>query len=227
MFTQVYEPKGYRFTFLPRRGDLDRARGASRRADAVRLARDADEPAAQHRRHRRRRRRRARRRARSSSSTTPSRRRTSSSRSSSAPTSSLHSTTKYLGGHSDVVGGFVATNDPRSRSDSPSCRSRSARCRGRSTAGSSSAALKTLAVRMDRHCENASAIAAFLEDTLAWNVSSIRVCPRIPGTRSQRARCATSAGWCRSSSRTSRKRSTSSRARRSGSSPRASAASRA
>src|SRR6266508_2824028 len=24
----------------------------------------------------------------------------------------LHSTTKYLGGHSDVVGGFVATNDP-------------------------------------------------------------------------------------------------------------------
>ena len=24
----------------------------------------------------------------------------------------LHSTTKYLGGHSDVIGGFVATNDP-------------------------------------------------------------------------------------------------------------------
>ena len=28
----------------------------------------------------------------------------------------VHSTTKYLGGHSDVVGGFVATNDTRSRS---------------------------------------------------------------------------------------------------------------
>src|SRR4029453_9569902 len=24
----------------------------------------------------------------------------------------VHSTTKYLGGHSDVIGGFVATNDP-------------------------------------------------------------------------------------------------------------------
>ena len=49
----------------------------------------------------------------------------------------VHSTTKYLGGHSDVVGGFVATNDHDGRrARSRSCRSRSAPCRGRSTAGS-------------------------------------------------------------------------------------------
>ena len=52
MFTQVYEPKGYRFTFLTAERDLDRARRASRGADEARLARDADEPRAQHRRHR-------------------------------------------------------------------------------------------------------------------------------------------------------------------------------
>ena len=47
-----------------------------------------------------------------SSSTTRSRARTSSGRSSSAPTSSMHSTTKYLNGHSDSVGGVVvATRD--------------------------------------------------------------------------------------------------------------------
>ena len=45
------------------------------------------------------------------SSTTRSPRRTCSSRSRSAPTSSLHSATKYLGGHSDVVGGFLAVDD--------------------------------------------------------------------------------------------------------------------
>ena len=66
----------------------------------------------------------------------------------------VHSTTKYLGGHSDVVGGFVAVDDAelaeRARA---SCRTRSARCRRRSTATSCCAGVKTLAVRMDRHCD--------------------------------------------------------------------------
>ena len=47
----------------------------------------------------------------------------------------LHSTTKYLGGHSDVVGGAVVGNDPGSTRRSSSIRTRPARCRGRSTAG--------------------------------------------------------------------------------------------
>ena len=49
----------------------------------------------------------------------------------------VHSTTKYLGGHSDLIGGFIATNDPHDRrARAASCRSRSAPCRARSTRGS-------------------------------------------------------------------------------------------
>ena len=46
----------------------------------------------------------------------------------------VHSTTKYLGGHSDVVGGFVATRTTSSPTGSPSSRTRPGRCRARSTA---------------------------------------------------------------------------------------------
>ena len=45
----------------------------------------------------------------------------------------LHSTTKYIGGHSDVVGGALVTNDKRSTTRSASCRTGPARCRARST----------------------------------------------------------------------------------------------
>ena len=47
-----------------------------------------------------------------SRSTTRSPRRSTSARWSSAPTFVVHSTTKYLGGHSDVVGGVVVASDP-------------------------------------------------------------------------------------------------------------------
>ena len=76
----------------------------------------------------------------------------------------LHSTTKYLGGHSDVVGGFVATNDPtvaerlyflqKSLGAVPSPFDSWLVLRG----------IKTLAVRMRQHCENARQVAAFLDD---------------------------------------------------------------
>ena len=88
MTSQVYEPKGYRFTYVPAEEFDDEPRGAPRRRRRDGVGRDAVEPAAERRRHPPRRRRRARASARSSPSTTPSRRRTSSSRSSSAPTSS-------------------------------------------------------------------------------------------------------------------------------------------
>ena len=58
----------------------------------------------------------------------------------------VHSTTKYLGGHSDVLGGAVVLNSrPRcaaspSPTRSPSCSSASARCRARWMPGSPSAA---------------------------------------------------------------------------------------
>ena len=102
-------------TEVHRRG---RARGRRRRPrptlgggpatrDAHGLDRDADEPAPRHRRHRRGRRRRPSPRMRSWSSTTPSPRRGSSSPSPLGADIVVHSTTKYLGGHSDVIGGFV------------------------------------------------------------------------------------------------------------------------
>jgi cystathionine gamma-synthase len=74
----------------------------------------------------------------------------------------VHSATKYLGGHSDVVGGFIAVND-----DELAERLRFTQ----NAAGAVPApfdcymvlrGVKTLAVRMDRHCENARAIVDLL-----------------------------------------------------------------
>ncbi len=75
----------------------------------------------------------------------------------------VHSTTKYLGGHSDVIGGFAATSDPtiaerllflqKSLGAVPSPLDCWLVLRG----------IKTLAVRMRQHCHNAHALSGFLE----------------------------------------------------------------
>ena len=76
----------------------------------------------------------------------------------------VHSTTKYLNGHSDSIGGAVAVRRcASSPSASPTCRTRSAACRDRSTAFLTLRGIKTLALRMERHCANALAVAQFLE----------------------------------------------------------------
>lgn len=74
----------------------------------------------------------------------------------------VHSTTKYCGGHSDVVGGFLALDDD-------DLAERLAYLQNAIGAVGSPfdnyltlRGLKTLAVRMDRHCENAESIAEFL-----------------------------------------------------------------
>ena len=74
----------------------------------------------------------------------------------------VHSATKYLGGHSDVVGGFVAVDD-----DDLAERLALPAERGRRGAGPFDCYLvlrgvKTLAVRMDRHCANARAVVELL-----------------------------------------------------------------
>ena len=77
---------------------------------------------------------------------------------------SLHSTTKYLGGHSDVIGGAVLTNDD--------AWAENLRFQVKAS-GAAPAPLdcflvlrstKTLHLRMERHCRNARAIAAFLRE---------------------------------------------------------------
>jgi cystathionine gamma-synthase len=74
----------------------------------------------------------------------------------------LHSTTKYLGGHSDVVGGFVATNDEVLSERLAFLQKSLGAVPGPFDCWLVLRGLKTLAVRMQRHCENARAVAAFL-----------------------------------------------------------------
>ncbi len=75
----------------------------------------------------------------------------------------MHSTTKYLNGHSDIVGGCVVTKDADLTARLRSCTTPSAASPARSTASSPCAASRTLALRMERHCANALKIAAWLE----------------------------------------------------------------
>ena len=75
----------------------------------------------------------------------------------------VHSTTKYLGGHSDVIGGFVATNDPTIAERLYFLQKSLGAVPGPFDAWLVLRGVKTLAVRMRQHCENARAIAAFLE----------------------------------------------------------------
>jgi cystathionine gamma-synthase len=75
----------------------------------------------------------------------------------------VHSTTKYLGGHSDVVGGFVATNDPTIAERLFFLQKSLGAVPGPFDCWLVLRGLKTLAVRMERHFENARAIAAWLE----------------------------------------------------------------
>ena len=75
----------------------------------------------------------------------------------------LHSTTKYISGHSDVVGGFVATNDTAISEQLAFLQKSLGAVPGPFDCWLVLRGVKTLAVRMDRHCENAAAVASFLE----------------------------------------------------------------
>ncbi len=75
----------------------------------------------------------------------------------------VHSTTKYLGGHSDVIGGFVATNDPTIAERLAFLQNSLGAVPGPFDSWLVLRGLKTLAVRMRAHCENARAIAEFLD----------------------------------------------------------------
>jgi len=75
----------------------------------------------------------------------------------------VHSTTKYLGGHSDLVGGFAATNDPTVAERLAFLQNSLGAVPGPFDSWLVLRGLKTLALRMQRHCENAAAVAAFLD----------------------------------------------------------------
>jgi cystathionine gamma-synthase len=75
----------------------------------------------------------------------------------------VHSTTKYLGGHSDLVGGFAATSDPTVADRLAFLQNSLGTVPGPFDAWLVLRGLKTLALRMQRHCENAQAVAEFLD----------------------------------------------------------------
>src|SRR5881397_2624442 len=75
----------------------------------------------------------------------------------------IHSTTKYLGGHSDTVGGFVATNDNALAERLFFLQKSLGAIPGPFDAWLVLRGLKTLAVRMRQHCENARKVAEFLD----------------------------------------------------------------
>ncbi len=74
----------------------------------------------------------------------------------------LHSTTKYIGGHSDVVGGALVTNDDGLDDAFGFLQNGAGAVPGPFDAYLTMRGLKTLVLRMQRHSENASAIAEFL-----------------------------------------------------------------
>jgi cystathionine gamma-synthase len=75
----------------------------------------------------------------------------------------LHSTTKYLGGHSDVIGGFAATNDPTIAERLYFLQKSLGAVPGPFDCWLVLRGIKTLAVRMRQHCENATAVALWLD----------------------------------------------------------------
>ena len=74
----------------------------------------------------------------------------------------LHSTTKYLGGHSDVVGGFAATNDPTVAERLQFLLKSLGAVPGPFDCWLVLRGINTLAVRMRQHCHNAQALAVWL-----------------------------------------------------------------
>jgi len=90
----------------------------------------------------------------------------------------LHSTTKYIGGHSDVVGGALLTNDEELDTAFAFLQNGSGAVPGPFDAYLTIRGLKTLVLRMQRHSENAALVAEFLDEHPA--VASV-LYPGLPG----------------------------------------------
>lgn len=93
----------------------------------------------------------------------------------------LHSTTKYVGGHSDVVGGALITNDKELDDAFAFLQNGAGAVPGPFDAYLTIRGLKTLVLRMQRHSENASAVAEFLAGHPAVNTVLYPGLPSHPG----------------------------------------------
>ncbi|WP_104690780.1 cystathionine gamma-synthase [Helicobacter heilmannii] len=75
----------------------------------------------------------------------------------------VHSATKYLGGHSDVVAGLVTTNDPKLAQEIGFLQNAIGGVLGPQDSWLIQRGIKTLAVRMQAHEKNAISVAKFLQ----------------------------------------------------------------
>ncbi len=76
----------------------------------------------------------------------------------------LHSTTKYIGGHSDIVGGALLTSDEELDAAFAFLQNGAGAVAGPFDAYLTMRGLKTLVLRMRQHCENATLVAEFLAE---------------------------------------------------------------
>jgi len=92
----------------------------------------------------------------------------------------VHSTTKYMGGHSDVIGGVVATSNEEFYEGIKFYQNAAGGIPGPFDSWIVLRGLKTLAVRMRQHEENALAVARFLQDHPAIETVSYPGLPSHP-----------------------------------------------
>ncbi len=90
----------------------------------------------------------------------------------------IHSTTKYLGGHSDIVGGAVVTNNEELFQRLKFLQNAAGAVPGPQDCFLVLRGIKTLALRMERHSTNGMAVAQFMSDHPAFTVVNY------PGLRS-------------------------------------------
>jgi cystathionine gamma-synthase len=93
----------------------------------------------------------------------------------------LHSTTKYIGGHSDVVGGSLVSNDEELDTAFAFLQNGAGAVPGPFDAYLTMRGLKTLVLRMQRHSENAAAVAEFLAGHASVNSVLYPGLPTHPG----------------------------------------------
>jgi cystathionine gamma-synthase len=93
----------------------------------------------------------------------------------------LHSTTKYIGGHSDVVGGALLTNDEELDAAFAFLQNGAGAVPGPFDAYLTMRGLKTLVLRMQRHSENAALVAEFLNGHPAIETVMYPGLPTHPG----------------------------------------------
>lgn len=79
----------------------------------------------------------------------------------------IHSTTKYIGGHSDVVGGAIVLNDTAVYDQLKFLQNAVGAVPGPMDCFLTLRGIKTLGIRMAQHCRNAVKVARFLEDVTA------------------------------------------------------------